>query len=96
MPNIEIQEPKWLIEFDEMALKRLKKLDKTITKRISNFLNTRVATSNEPKSIGKALTGKWAGHWRYRVGDYRIICKIEDETITILVIEIGHRREIYR
>ncbi len=59
-------------------------------------MEERVAAHDNPRDLGAALSGRLAGHWRYRVGDYRIICKIEDETITILVIEIGHRREIYR
>jgi mRNA interferase RelE/StbE len=86
----------WTLKFDETALKRSKKLDIVIRKRIKLFMETRVAQLENPRDLGTALSGKLAGHWRYRVGDYRIICKIEDQTITILVIDIGHRREIYR
>lgn len=60
-------------------------------------MDTRVATQKDPRSAGKALTGPMLGaYWRYRVGDYRIICDIQDSTLRVLVIEIGNRREVYR
>lgn len=86
----------WRLKFEPRAEKSGRKLSKAIRVRIINFLENRVAISENPRLLGKAMAGEWAGHWRYRVGDYHIICKIEDETITILVIEIGHRREVYR
>ena len=88
--------PRWTIRFSKVAERDGGKLDRSVRKRIIDFLETRVATSDTPRDLGAALAGEWAGHWRYRVGDYRIICKIEDQTITILVVEIGHRREVYR
>lgn len=95
-----MEEPKnapiWTVVVDKTAAKSGLKLDKRVRSRILSFLEDRLAYLENPRDLGKALTGQWQGHWRYRVGDYRIICKIEDETITILVIQIGHRREIYR
>jgi mRNA interferase RelE/StbE len=87
---------KWKIRFTKTAEKQGRKLSSDIQNRIDNFLTNRLETSPNPRNLGDALVGQWSGHFRYRVGDYRIICRIEDETITILVIEIGHRREIYR
>ncbi|HHE32215.1 MAG TPA: type II toxin-antitoxin system RelE/ParE family toxin [Chlorobaculum parvum] len=84
----------WTIEFASSAEKELAKLDKSATKRILKFLKERVAT--DPRSSGKALRGDHAGLWRYRVGDYRVICKIRDETVSVLVVRVGHRKEVYR
>jgi mRNA interferase RelE/StbE len=86
----------WKIEFSKKADKALDKLALKDAERIVSFLDQRIAHAPNPRDLGKPLAGQWAGHWRYRVGDHRILCKIEDQTIIILVIEIGHRREIYR
>jgi mRNA interferase RelE/StbE len=86
----------WTIEFTKQADKRLEKIATKEAERIVAFLKNRVAASVNPRDLGAALSGAWASHWRYRVGDYRIICKIEDEVVTVLVVELGHRREIYR
>lgn len=86
----------WTIAFTKKADKALDKLPIQQAERIIQFLKEGVGAAGNPRLAGKAMTGDWTGHMRYRVGDYRIICKIEDQTITILVIEIGHRREIYR
>lgn len=88
--------PIWNLKYTKKALKSGEKIGSQDKKRILNFLESRVANAIDPRSLGSALTGDLSDYWRYRVGDYRIICKIEDETITILVIEIGHRREVYR
>jgi len=86
-----------LIEFDDAAKKDLSKLDKQIARRITDFLRERVAPLDDPRSLGHALKGAALGElWRYRVGDYRIICDIQDGALRILVITIGNRREIYR
>ena len=87
----------WKIEFDRDARKELDKLDHQASKRILTFLVERLAQRNNPRELGEALTGpKFGEFWKYRVGDYRIICKIQDEEICILVIRIGNRREVYR
>ena len=87
----------WKIEFSEPADRELNKLDPQNSQRILKFLLERVAKLDDPRSIGKALQGPRFGElWRYRVGDFRIICKIEDEKLVVLVIRIGHRKNIYR
>jgi mRNA interferase RelE/StbE len=87
----------WRIELTETAAKQIGKLDKGEAKRITAFLRQRLAMLTDPRSTGKALTGPQLGsYWRYRVGDYRIICDIQDGKLSVLVIEVGNRREIYR
>lgn len=87
----------WLIKIDDAAQKDLAKLDKQIAQRIITFLRERVAVLDDPRSIGEALKGSRLGDfWKYRVGDYRIISNIEDGTLSILVVKIGNRREVYR
>lgn len=87
----------WRIELTATATKQLGKLDKSVAKRIAIFLRQRLAVLEDPRGIGKALTGPQLGiYWRYRVGDFRIVCDIQDGALSILVIEIGNRREIYR
>ena len=86
----------WKIEFDPGALGELKKIDHQQQRRIVRFLKERVATLENPRSIGEPLSGPFRELWKYRVGDYRIICDIQDQVIRILVLRIGHRREVYR
>ena len=87
----------WIINFEESALKQLMGLDRQVARRITAFLRERVAPLDDPRSIGQALTGSRLGDfWKYRVGDYRIIASIEDNKLTILVLRIGNRREVYR
>jgi mRNA interferase RelE/StbE len=87
----------WRIEIDAAAEKDLAKLDKHIAWRIIKFLQDRVATLDNPHSIGETLKGiRFGEFWKYRVGDYRVISKIEDEVLLILVVRIGHRRRVYR
>lgn len=86
----------WVVEFSDDAKRDLKKLNKQIQQRITTFLVDRVQSEDNPRATGKALQGQLAGYWRYRVGDYRLICQIKDGELIILVIEIGHRKEIYR
>ena len=87
----------WTIDYTETATKRLRKLDKPTALRILDFLDARIAGQENPRVTGKALTGPRLGtYWRYRVGDYRILCDNQDDALRILVIEIGNRREVYR
>ena len=87
----------WQIKLDEAAKKDLAKLDKQLARRITAFLRERVAVLDDPRSIGEKLKGSTLGDfWKYRVGDYRIISKIEDDAVRILVVKIGNRREVYR
>ena len=87
----------WTIELTSTATRQLAKLDKPLAERVRRFLRDRVAALENPRGIDQKLQGKTLGEfWRYRVGDYRIITKIEDDRLLVLVIQIGHRREIYR
>jgi mRNA interferase RelE/StbE len=87
----------WRIELTATAAKQLGKLDRNEARRLTEFLRNRLAVQDDPRSLGKALTGPHLGKfWRYRVGDYRLICSIEDRVLRILVIEIGNRRDVYR
>jgi mRNA interferase RelE/StbE len=87
----------WRIELTATAAKQLGKLDRGEARRITSFLRERVASADNPRQAGKALTGPMLGaYWRYRVGDYRVICEIQDGAFLVLVIEIGHRRSVYR
>lgn len=87
----------WQIEFDPDALKDLRKLDKPIQIRLVGFLRTRVSSLTDPRDIGEALSGQRLGsYWKYRVGDWRIICDIQDQKILVRVLRIGNRREVYR
>jgi mRNA interferase RelE/StbE len=87
----------WRIEISAQVDRDLAKLDPQQSKRILKFLHERVAPLDNPRSIGQALQGSRLGEfWKYRVGDYRLICKIEDNRLLILVLRVGHRREVYR
>lgn len=85
------------IEFDPAALGDLKKLDRQIQQRLVGFLRQRVAQLDDPRAIGEALAGARLGnYWKYRVGDWRIICDIQDRRIVVRVLRVGNRREVYR
>jgi len=86
----------WEIRIEKRALKDLSKLRQADQQRIISFLETKLAFRQNPRELGAALTGPLAGLWKYRVGDFRILTRIEDRTITIWVVQIGNRREIYR
>jgi mRNA interferase RelE/StbE len=86
----------WTVDYTLTARNQLKKLDKPVARRIVDFLDDRVAKREDPRTLGKALSGPLGTLWRYRVGDYRVICEIQHRAVKILVIRIGHRREVYR
>tara|TARA_R110000823_G_scaffold101351_1_gene217809 strand:+ start:67 stop:333 length:267 start_codon:yes stop_codon:yes gene_type:complete len=86
----------WTIEFLPDAVKELKKLDRSVARRIITTLEERIATLDDPRTLGSALTGDHAGYWRWRVGDYRVVARIEDERVVIIVVRVAHRREVYR
>lgn len=87
----------WRLEFDAGARKDLENLDKPAAKRILEFLRARLLPLDDPRALGAALKGPRFGEfWRYRVGDYRIICRIEDDHLSVLVVAVGKRREVYR
>ena len=87
----------WRVEFHPRAEKELSKLDRQTARRILRFLRDRIAPLEDPRSLGEALKGPELGRfWKYRVGDYRLICHIQEQRVTILVVRVGHRRDIYR
>jgi mRNA interferase RelE/StbE len=87
--------PSWTVEFDDRARRELRKLDLKVQKAILRYLRERIVGATDPRLLGKALRMNLAGLWRYRIGDYRLICRIEDSRFVVLVIRIGHRREVY-
>ena len=87
----------WPIEFDPDAARELRKLDRPVQIRIVGFLLKRVAVLDDPRQIGEALAGARLGsYWKYRVGDWRIICDLQDHRIIVRVLRIGHRGGVYR
>lgn len=86
----------WTIDYTDTAKAQLRKLDKQMARRIVDYLDARIRERENPRTSGKALTGSLGGMWRYRVGDCRVICEIQDSVLRVLVVRIGHRREIYR
>ncbi len=85
----------WTIEWERKALKDAKKLDKSARQRIVNYLEERILVDQNPYQFGKPLKGNKLGLWRYRVGDYRILCQIEENRLVVLVVAVGHRKDIY-
>lgn len=86
----------WTIDYTDTAKTQLRKLDKQAARRILDFMDERVADRDNPRDTGKALTGPLGGLWRYRTGDFRVICEIQDGTLRVLVVQLGNRREVYR
>ena len=85
----------WAVEFDDRARRELRKLDAKTQHAILRYLRERIAGTKDPRRFGKPLRRNLAGLWRYRVEDYRLICRIEDERVVFLVLQVGHRREVY-
>ena len=86
----------WTVEVSPFAERQIEKLDHQVRKRILDYLDDRIEGCKNPRHFGEALKGGRAGLWRYRVGDYRIICEIGDDILVVLALAVGHRREIYR
>lgn len=85
----------WTINYSDRALKSLRKMDKQNARRIVDFMDLRIAVAADPRQSGKPLKGELGEFWRYRGGDYRILCEIRDDELVILAATIGHRREVY-
>jgi mRNA interferase RelE/StbE len=86
----------WKVRLRESARRDLERLDRGAQRRIIRFLGERITSSENPKRLGKALVGKYAGLRRYRVGDYRIICLITEADLLVEVVALGHRKDVYR
>jgi mRNA interferase RelE/StbE len=83
------------IRFSDIALKNLKKLDSTSRIKILKYIDGVLARVEDPRLLGKVLSGNLGEFWRYRTGNFRIICKIEDKELMVLVLKISHRKDIY-
>ena len=86
----------WRIEIARTAEKQISKLGRPAQKAIQRFLRERLLAAENPRQWGKPLHGEKQSLWRYRVGDYRLICDIQDERVVVLVLEVGHRKDVYR
>jgi mRNA interferase RelE/StbE len=85
----------WTVEVSAFAEKQLRKLDRPIQRRLIDWLEDRIDGCKNPRHFGEPLRGEMAGLWRYRIGDFRIICEIQDQQLVVLALAVGHRREIY-
>lgn len=86
----------WTIEYTDTALNDLRKLDKRSIQRIVDYIDKRVAGTGDPRNTGRALVGPMGKLWRYRIGDYRVICDIQTGALRVLVIRVGRRDKVYR
>jgi mRNA interferase RelE/StbE len=86
----------WTIEYTDSARRQLRKLDKPSARRILDYMNQRIAPLEDARSSGKALRGPLGEFWRYRVGEYRIVCELLDKELRVLVVRVGGRKDIYR
>lgn len=85
----------WVYRFDERAVKELRKLGKRAQRDIVAYLDERISVDEDPRRFGTGLKSDLAGLWRYRVGYYRIVCQIRDGELVVLVVTVGHRRDVY-
>lgn len=86
----------WIVKFDPRALRELESLDRVAQKRLVRFFRDRLLKMDCPRDSGKAMVGDKAGLWRYRIGDFRAICRVRDEDQSVLVLRIAHRKDVYR
>ena len=86
----------WTLRISDTAKRKLKKLDRSTAQTLLRYLNRLLVETETPRQRGKALTASLAGLWRYRVGDYRLVCDLQDGELVVLVLQVGHRREVYR
>ena len=86
----------WKVELSDIALNNLKKMDKKTAAMIIGYVEKKLVGEIDPRSFGKPLVGNQKSKWRYRIGDYRLLCQILDTKIRILVVAIGHRKDIYK
>ena len=86
----------WSVEWDERARRELRRLDRSVQRAILRYFSERIQTDDDPRRFGRALRHALGGLWRYRIGDHRVICHVEDERLVVLVLGVAHRREVYR
>jgi len=87
---------KWALEFTPDAKKQLERLDRYTQRLIASWIQKHLLGGVDPRATGKPLAANFAGYWRYRIGDYRMVCKIVDQRILVIVMRIGHRSDVYR
>ena len=85
----------WRVEFEADADRELQRLGAAAEKRIARFVRARLATPADPRRFGQPLRGDLHGYWRYRVGDYRIVARIEEQRFLVLIVRVGHRKDVY-
>ena len=85
----------WTIEYDRRVLKDMKRLDKAVRLQVLNYFDDRIALADDPRRFGKPLKSTFSGLWRYRIGDYRAICRIEDQKFVVLVVRVANRSKVY-
>ena len=86
----------WTVEFHPAARDEFAALDRPMQRRIQRFIDKRLLQAENPRRLGQALTGPWSGHWKYRVGDWRMIARVRDERLIVYIVRVGHRSEVYR
>ena len=86
----------WTTEYTDTARTHLRRLDRQTAQRIVDYMDQRVSVLENPRDLGQALSGPLGGLWRYRVGDYRVICDIQDRALRVLVVRVGRRDTVYR
>lgn len=86
----------WIIEYTRTAENQMRKLDKQVSRRILDYLDDKISGLDNPRTRGKSLSGPLGELWRYRIGDYRVICEIQDNIMRVLVVEVGHRKQVYK
>lgn len=87
---------KYTVEYTKRAIKQLKKLDKQTSALLLGWIEKNLVDCDNPRQFGKGLTANRKGEWRYRIGDYRLVADIQDDKIVILILNIGHQRDIYK
>ncbi len=86
----------WTINYTDTAKKQIRKLDKQQARRIIDYMDSRIMRDQNPRARGKALRGVFGEFWRYRIGNVRVICDIQDDVLNVLVVKLGHRKDIYQ
>ncbi len=86
----------WKVEWDDRARRELRKLDPEVQREVLRYLRQGIAVNDEPRRFGKSLSSEMSGLWRYRIGAYRFVCRIEDDHSVVLVLRVAHRKEVYR
>lgn len=85
----------WTIEYSDTARAQLRRLGREMSRRVVDYMDERIATQDNPRSLGRALTGPMSELWRYRVGNCRVVCDIQDDVLVVLVVRVGRRDSVY-